>query len=151
MGSSRKTTTPQDRLVASRRAIVRYMTADEDVSVGKRQQICEHDEDPSEADRPAQSILKTIQRALRVWWHRHPAQLVLELGKPVLSKYAEEKPFQLLGCAAAVGAAVALTRPWRLVSPASFAVAAFKSAQASGLLLSLLSTHPDPTAHENHN
>lgn len=150
MISSRKTT-PQDRLAASRRALVRYMTADEDVSIGQRQQIRDQDEDSVKETLPARGVLQNIQRAVRVWWHRHPAQLVLELGKPVLGKYAEEKPFQLLGFAAAVGAAVALTRPWRMVSPAGLAVTAFKSVKASGLLLSLLSTHPDPTAQKSHN
>lgn len=94
------------------------------------------------ATAPSRSAWRMVQRALRVWWHHHPAQLALELGKPVLRKYAQEKPLQLLGMSAAAGAAIVLLKPWRLVSVTSLAMTAIKSSQVSGVLLSLLTTQP---------
>ena len=78
-------------------------------------------------------------------------QEALDVAKPLLGKYAEEKPFQLLGVAAAAGAAVVLLRPWRLVSLTGLTVTALKSSQFSRLLLSLLSTHREPPTPDNHN
>lgn len=150
MTSSREPT-PQERLAASRQAILRHMTAGDDVHGGQRRRASPDDAPGAEADGHATGAWQSIRRAVRVWWHHHPAQLALDLAKPVLGKYAEEKPLQLLGIAAAAGAAVVLIRPWRLVSLTGLAVAALKSSHASGLLLSLLSTHPEPPTHENHN
>lgn len=150
MSSSREPT-PQERLATSRQAILRHMTAGDDVHAGQRRQA--HSDEAPDADAPgyATGAWQSIRRAVRVWWHHHPAQLAIDLAKPVLGKYAQEKPLQLLGVAAAAGAAIVLVRPWRLVSLTGLAVAALKSSQASGLLLSLLSTHPEPSTHDNHN
>jgi hypothetical protein len=83
-----------------------------------------------------------------VWWHRHPASVAAELARPLLSDYAKAHPFKLLGVSAAVGAAVMVLRPWRMVSAGTVAVAALKSAGLTNTLASMLSfvTHrPEKT------
>ena len=151
MTSSREPT-PQDRLIASRKAILRHMTAGDEVYTrhGGKPRFSEAP-DAGDTEHASGGTWQSIKRAVRVWWHHHPAQLALDLAKPVLGKYAEEKPLQLLGIAAGLGAAVVLVRPWRLVSVTGLAVATLKSSEVSGLLLSLLSTHHEAPTHENHN
>jgi len=77
--------------------------------------------------------------AARTWWRHHPVHLGLELASPVLSTYAERKPLQYLGIAAAVGAVVMIARPWRLISVTGLLMAVAKSSQLSAVLLSALS------------
>lgn len=136
--------TPQERLAASREAILRHMNADGPTHARQGRKTGAADAAGAGNDHQTSGMWHTVRRAVRAWWHHHPAQLALDLAKPVLGKYAEEKPLQLLGIAATVGAAVVLVRPWRLVSVTGLAVAALKSSEATGLLLSLLSTHPAP-------
>jgi hypothetical protein len=64
----------------------------------------------------------------------------LGLAKPTLKRYAEEKPLQLLGIAAAAGAAAVVLRPWRLVSLGGVLLATLKSSELSGALASMLSS-----------
>ena len=143
--------TPQERLAASRQAILRLMNArGEPHDTSRDQSYLDDGSDMLPPDRRA-GVWQSIRRALRVWWHNHPAQLALELGRPLLTKYAEEKPVQLLCISAAAGAAIVLSKPWRLVSLTGLAVAAVKSSQVSGLLLSLLTTPPESPAQDNHN
>ena len=66
-------------------------------------------------------------------------QLAIEIGRPFLDNYARDKPVQLLGIAAGVGAAAVLVKPWRLVSVTGLAIAVLKSTKLSSTLLSLLS------------
>ena len=150
MTSNNREATPQARLAASRQTILNLMNARGEPHAGPREQVfLDHSPDmPTTA--PSRSAWQTVRRALRVWWYNHPAQLALELGKPVLNKYAQEKPLQLLGISAAVGAAIILLKPWRLVSMTSLAVAAVKSSQVSGVLLSLLTTQPHSTTQKEH-
>jgi hypothetical protein len=149
--TSKSEPSPQDRLAASRQAILRHMKAEDDTPAGQYDRAHFDDASGTQDSGSGRSAWQTIRRAARAWWYHHPAQLALDLGKPVLRKYAEEKPFQLLGISAAAGAAVALLRPWRLMSATGLVVAALKSSQASGLLLSLLTSHPESTTQENRN
>lgn len=80
-----------------------------------------------------------VKHALGTWWRHHPAHMGVELATPLLSEYASKKPLRFLGIAAAVGAAVVVARPWRLVSATGIAVALLKSSQLSALLMSALS------------
>ena len=150
MTSSREPT-PQDRLAASRKAIIRHMTADDEAYARRSYEAGSAKALDDDTAKHASGTWQAIRRAARAWWHHHPAQLALDLARPVLGKYAEEKPLQLLGVAAGIGAAVALVRPWRLVSVTGVALAALKSSEVSGLLLSLLSTHRESSKYENHN
>ncbi len=85
-----------------------------------------------------QGWLARAREAVANWWRYHPAHLGLELATPALSAYAGSKPLQFLGIAAAVGAAVVIARPWRLISLTGLLVAIAKSSPVSGVLLSAL-------------
>ena len=132
--------TPLERLANSRKAIVRHMSRDqlahdEEASAGETGA-----EDPARfGDGGTWSILKHV---LGGWWRHHPVSVAFNLVRPVIGKYAEEKPLQLLGLAAVAGAAAVVLRPWRLVSLGGVLVAALKSSELSGALLSMLSSAP---------
>ncbi len=143
--------TPQERLAASRKAILRNMNADGGSPAPDDRRIGLAGVPDGTDHQPARGMWHTLGRTARVWWQHHPAQLALDVAKPLLGKYAHEKPFQLLGAAAAVGAAVVLLRPWRLVSLTGLAVTALKSSQVSGLVLSLLSTPSESPTSANDN
>ncbi|SFU63346.1 hypothetical protein SAMN05216350_103260 [Polaromonas sp. YR568] len=140
--------TPQERLANSRKAIVRHMSRDaqrdddQDDGAGSGHGA-EGEQGNSEGG--AWGILK---HALGAWWHHHPVSVAFGLAKPTLKHYAEEKPLQLLGIAAAAGAAAVVLRPWRLVSIGSLLIATLKSSELSGALLSMLSSAP-PSSEQN--
>ena len=150
MTSNNQEPTPQERLAASRQTILHLINARGEPQSGPREQAFIGHSPDMPATAPSRSAWQTVQRALRVWWYNHPAQLALELGKPVMNKYAQEKPLQLLGISAAAGASIVLLKPWRLISVTSLAMAAIKSSQISGVLLSLLTTQPYPTTQKEH-
>ena len=89
------------------------------------------------------------RHALRTWWRYHPAHMGLELATPALSAYAGRKPLQFLGIAAAVGMAVVVARPWRLISITGLLMAIAKSSRLSTVLLSALSAAGDQTDHQS--
>ena len=129
--------TPKERLSASRKAIVRNMTRDSQAS----EEQYSHEFDENEPARPASGgSWGLVKHAIRAWWRNHPVNLALDLARPVIGKYAEEKPLKLLGIAAGIGAAAVVLRPWRLVSLSALLVAALKSSELSSVLLSMLST-----------
>ena len=132
---------PQARLAASRKALIRQMArADgrpEQDSTGDSQESA----DDVAAARPSGGRSSTWQiftQTAMAWWRHHPMQVALDISRPFLENYARDKPVQLLGIAAGVGAAVVLVKPWRLVSLTGLAVAVFKSTSLSNTLLSLL-------------
>jgi hypothetical protein len=93
--------------------------------------------------------LARLRRAASAWWRYHPAHMGLELATPALSAFAERKPLQYLGIAAAVGAVVVIARPWRLISVGGLVMAVAKSSQLSTLLLSALSAADYQKDHES--
>lgn len=88
--------------------------------------------------------MDTAARALRAWWENHPAHLALELATPALTRYASEKPLQLVAIAVGVGALVAVARPWRLVSATGIALALLKSSQLQGTLMAFFAASHAP-------
>ena len=126
---------------------VSYMTHDDQPESG--QNTSSDGSQNSRSSSGKNSTWQTLKRTVRLWWQHHPAQLAIDVAKPVLGNYAREKPLQLVGIAAGVGAAVVLIRPWRLVSMTGLLFATIKSTEFSGLLLSLLSTQPDPTTQKD--
>lgn len=95
---------------------------------------------PHSAPAPAGSGWFAVARhSVRAWWEFHPVRVAGVIVEPVLAQYARQRPLKLVGIAAGVGAAVVVTRPWRLVSLGSLAVAALKSSQVSNFALSFLS------------
>lgn len=160
--------TPQQRLVDSRLAIVNYMrrdSGDDDGDGGDADSGDGNGGDGASAAAAGSAhglagggtsrsgsgsgsraagyaVWKTLKRATLTWWRHHPAHMALDVAvgvsKPVLYKYAEEKPLQLLAAAAAVGAAAVLVRPWRLMSITGLLLATLKSPGLSSTLLSLI-------------
>lgn len=81
----------------------------------------------------------TVKHALGAWWRHHPAHMAVQLATPMLAGYAQRKPLQFIGIAAATGAVVLLARPWKLISATGLLVALLKSSQLSGLVMSAMS------------
>jgi hypothetical protein len=79
------------------------------------------------------------RHSVRAWWEFHPVRVVGVIAEPVLAEYARRRPLKLVSIAAGIGAAVVVTRPWRMVSLGGLAVAALKSSQVSNFALSFLS------------
>ncbi len=147
---------PQARLAASRKALVRQMAhsdgrANDDTpnerdgagnggdSDSDSDSGTHRDGTPTHAGYRSGSVWQVLTEAVTAWWQHHPAHVALDVGRPFLRSYAREKPLQLLGIAAGLGAAAVLVKPWRLVSFTGLAVAALKSTKLSSTLLSLLS------------
>ena len=134
--------TPQERLAASRKAIVRHMTQD-NKTMARPDESYEIDDEPGLRSNTSNFWPSALARAVRTWWRHHPASMAVDVAKPVVGRYAKGHPFKLLGAAAAAGAAIVVIRPWRLLSVGGILLAAFKSAAMPSVLMSLFSP-PDP-------
>ena len=87
--------------------------------------------------------LRTMSRALRLWWRRHPARPVVDIaseaGAQAIAPIVRTHPVGAIVLSMAVGAAMVVWRPWR--SRLTAAVWAGLGAQlTSGLARSLVST-----------
>ena len=133
---------PQIRLAASRKALSRYMerhdgrgdniTSDTLPDSGGTQGPDAH------PNKGRSSTWHILTQGLLAWWQHHPLQIAVDIGRPFLNNYARDKPVQMLGIAAGIGAAAILVKPWRLISVTGLVVAALKSTRLSTTLLSLL-------------
>ena len=142
--STTENLTPQQRLANSRQALVGYMAhggddgANSDGSSGSAS-------DSSVAGR--QGIWQTAKRTVQAWWRHHPAHAALDVAvgvaHPVLNRYAQDKPLQLVAGAAALGAALVVLRPWRLVSITGLLLSTLKSSDLTPTLLSLFSAQSE--------
>ncbi len=81
---------------------------------------------------------RLLKRTALRWWQRHPASTVTEVAVPLLGAYTRQEPLKVLGVAALLGAAVVVTRPWRLLSAGALLAATFRPADMSALVLSML-------------
>ena len=131
---------PQERLTSSRKAIIKFMTKGREQPSSEQVDLDEEDHQDERSSESAGHFWQNIKYTIKGWWRHHPAQLALDLAVPVLGRYAEKKPLQLLGIAAGAGAVIVLIRPWRLVSVTGLALTALKSSKVSALVLSLLTT-----------
>lgn len=127
----------KQRLANSRQAIVRYMgheapddtePADGSTGVSPRTE---------QIDTSAGTWALTKQVAT-AWWRGHPAQLALDVAKPVVQTYAEKQPLKLLGISAGLGAVVVVLRPWRLMSLTGLIIAALKSSELTSIAKSFM-------------
>ena len=148
--------TPQQRLAASRLAIVQSMDRDhredsqDDTPDGAPSQPAEADyassAGASRSNRSHSSGLNGLWRSVRrttsAWWRSQPACLAVDVVQPMVEKYARANPLKLIGMAAAVGAVVVIAKPWRLISVTGVLVAALRSTQMSSLIASVLSSPP---------
>lgn len=127
----------QQRLAASRQAIVRDMNHDDPDPDGPGSE--ESNDHISEGGIDASSgSWDLVRQVAGSWWQSHPAHLALDVAKPLMQDYAQEQPVKLLGIAAATGAALVVLRPWRLISLTGVALALLKSTEMSGVVQSLL-------------
>jgi hypothetical protein len=131
------TLSAQQRLAASRQAIVRDMNReDPDTAMpeleGSNEDITESGIDASSG---SWDLVKQVAVS---WWRSHPAHLALDVAKPMMQGYAQDQPVKLLGIAAATGAALVLLRPWRLISLTGVTLALLKSTEVSGVVQSLM-------------
>ena len=135
---------PEQRLSASRKRLVAYMAQGEESASPhdalRSSETTSEISDP--VGKPKSMALQTLTRTVQAWWRHHPAKVALEIAEPVLDRYAKNKPYQLLGIAAAAGAAVVLVRPWRLVSVTGLLLAALKSSGLANVALSFVSGQP---------
>ena len=154
--------TPQQRLAASRRAIVQSMNRDHHEH--------SHDETPDGApfrfadEEPGASagaprsnqkhssglngLWRVARRTASRWWRSHPASLAVVVVQPMVENYARANPFKLIGMAAVAGAIVVTAKPWRLVSVTGVLIAAMRSTQMSSLIASVLSSPRDYPSEE---
>ena len=139
-----------DRLARSRLAIIKQIQQPEhrkepgDSHRWRERETRDHDA----LEHGGRGWFARFRQAARTWWRYHPANLGLELATPALSDFAGRKPLQYLGIAAAVGAVVMITRPWRLISAGGLLMAVAKSSQLSSVLLSALSAADYQKDHE---
>lgn len=134
--------TPQERLEISRNAIVRHMHHEEDKAPDS---AGESGSDDGDRHYPHESKWTAFRRAARSWWYHHPANVALDVAKPLLGKYTKEYPFRVLGIAAGIGAAAVFMKPWRLVSIGGLLLAVMKSSDIKGVILSVLTPSPQNT------
>lgn len=138
--------TAQQRLAASRQAIMRDMHRD-DPEMGYLTDT-KDESDISETGIDASSgTWELIKQVGQSWWQSHPAHLALDVAKPMMQTYAKEQPLKLLGIAAGTGIALVVLRPWRLISLTGVAIALLKSTQLTGVVQSLILGPHEPDRH----
>jgi len=143
--------TPQERLAASRRAIIRHMTRDGQSSQSSDGRNERPFDETDETRASAGGMWAVAKGAMRTWWRHHPGSAAFDLARPMIGKFAQEQPFKLLGIAAGIGAAAVVLRPWRLVSLGGILLATLKSSQLSSVLLSMLNgSGQDAEPRESH-
>ena len=134
------------RLVTSRSRLVKHMLGNagsmSGLSVSSEREQNTDNREPERLAVPS-GTWQVIKLGLNSWWRHHPANMALAIATPLLHRYANRKPFKLLAISAGVGAAVVLSKPWRLISIGGFAVAALKSSEFSALVASLLTSKDD--------
>jgi hypothetical protein len=128
----------QQRLAASRQAIVRDMNREEDPEAGATAPEGSNEDIMESGIDASSGSWDLVKQVATSWWRAHPAHLALDVAKPMMQGYAQEQPVKLLGIAAATGAALVVLRPWRLISLTGVALALLKSTEVSGIVQSLM-------------
>lgn len=126
---------PQERLALSRRALVLHM---------HRNDHPKREDDAglpfgNDASSPPTGTWALIKNTVLSWWYHHPANIAVDIVKPLIGRYGRSNPVKLLGISAGVGVAVVMLKPWRLISIGGILLAIMKSADISGALLSMFS------------
>lgn len=150
--------TPQQRLAISRRALFNQFedVLDDDAidptAVRRNERVPTDPEPPFIASHatgvkgrgfldgyisgfPALSVARNIGER---WWRRHPANAVVQLARPVLGRYARQKPAKLVAIAAGAGALIVLLKPWRLLSVTALMAAALKTSDVADMVTTLM-------------
>jgi hypothetical protein len=103
---------------------------------------------PRQRGRGPSSWMGQARDLIDGWWRYHPAHMALDFARPSLASYAQRKPVQYLGIAAAAGAALFLLRPWKLISVTGLLVALVKSPQVASLVMSAMASSQNPRDDE---
>jgi hypothetical protein len=140
--------TPADRLARSRLAIVEHLQRRENRREGRHahEEATEEsgDGEPEQDEGSSRGgWFHGLSGAARSWWRHHPFQLAVEMTRPMLQSYLRRKPFTVLGISAAVGVALVVTRPWRVISVTTLLIAVVKSSQLTGAVMSALTSAQD--------
>ena len=136
----------QQRLQASRRALVQSMSSSHQPDDGDRSPEAED----GDAQTPnLRSLARLLRRSLGAWWRSRPAHLAIDVAEPLLRRYAQNHGLQLLGLSFTFGAALVLTRPWRFVSTTGLVLSALRSTHLSSWLASFLTSSTKKTAPDS--
>ncbi len=135
--------TPAQRLKASRHAISAHLQgqgARRSARSAQPDGTPNNNNDDGDARAPSSGPTwwRIARHTLRAWWHNHPAYSAALIAEPVLTRYVRERPLQVVGIAAAVGAAVVVIKPWRLISVGAVVAATLKSQDITRLMMSLM-------------
>lgn len=125
------------RLQQSRQALLVQLGQGEPSGYGKASSSS-HEATASSGAGTGSVWWRLLKRTALRWWQRHPASTVTEVAMPLLGAYTRQEPLKVLGVAALLGAAVVVTRPWRLLSAGALLAATFRPADMSALVLSML-------------
>lgn len=141
-------TSPAARLAQSRAALFRQMLphsanahahTNHDLSHGPSPEAVNHSS--HQVDNGTWQFVKLAKFAkfgLAGWWQHHPLHAALHIARPYLGDYARNKPLQLIGLAAGLGALAVMTKPWRLVSITGLAALAVKSTDLPSTVLAFI-------------
>lgn len=135
-------TTAKDRLIASRMALMHEMGVTSPPPVSQSAAFGHELDSPVRARQPpaAQASMWQVlgHKALKAWWARHPANTVLQLAQPTLQTYARKHPASVIGGSMALGSALYVLRPWRLLSIGTLAMLVLRGPALPRKMLNLL-------------
>jgi hypothetical protein len=142
-----KPLSPRERLTATRQALLLHMTRHDREAQARARETFNIDpkSDPVLLASPAvrERVFGGVSNAVRTWWRNQPVSYAYDFAQPILGKVAVREPYKLLAISAAIGAAVVMLRPWRLVSLGSLLLGAVKSAAVPSVLMAMLSSNSD--------
>lgn len=147
--------TPQQRLAISRRALVRQLNGGEEEAhhplreADDDLEYAHHDSPTAAHEAPAQdrggNVWGSVARSVvQRWWRRHPAHAAGQLARPLLEHYARKEPVKLMAAAAATGAVLVLTKPWRLLSVTAVLAAVLKTSDVADIVNTLMQKTQSP-------
>jgi len=99
---------------------------------------------PRRAETAAAPLPPLAAGLVRRWWRRHPVHAAGQLARPVLQHYARTRPAELMLGSAALGSALVLLRPWRLVSATAMAALLLKGSDVADVVNTLLTKPARP-------
>jgi len=156
-GTERSPLTPQQRLAISRRALVRQLNggedeayrpvreADDDLEYAHHASPAAAAYDEAPAQRRGGNVWSSVARGVvQRWWRRHPAHAAGQLARPLLEHYARTEPVKLMAVAAATGAVLVLTKPWRLLSVTAVLAAVLKTSDVADVVNTLMQKSANP-------
>lgn len=135
-------TTAKDRLIASRMALMQEMGVTSPSSVSQFTTAGHALDSPVRVEQPTAARAPLWQmlghKAFKAWWARHPVNTALQLAQPALQTYARKHPAAVIGGGMALGSALYVLRPWRLLSIGTLAMLVLRGPALPRKIFSLL-------------